>query len=126
MVLHATANAAPARSRLASLTPEPIARAFARMSTAYTESENPVIASLRGFTSSLGRMFDETETARVVRWVKEMDPGFQMEQFLRELREYIVPELVDAYVSADMAALKLWTSEAVSFARLPRFAFHRD
>ena len=36
-----------------------------------------------------------------------------MESFERELREYIVPEVVDAYLSADNEALKSWCSEAV-------------
>ena len=36
-----------------------------------------------------------------------------MEAFERELREYIVPEVVDAYLSADNEALKSWCSEAV-------------
>ena len=42
-----------------------------------------------------------------------LDPSFSMESFERELREYIVPEVVDAYLSADNEALKSWCSEAV-------------
>jgi len=45
--------------------------------------------------------------------MKVLDPSFSMEAFERELREYIVPEVVDAYLSADNEALKLWCSEAV-------------
>ena len=37
-----------------------------------------------------------------------------MESFLIELKEYIVPEIVDAYLSADKDELKQWMSEAVS------------
>lgn len=37
-----------------------------------------------------------------------------MEGFSRELREYIVPEVVDAYLSADKEALRMWCGEAVS------------
>ena len=39
-----------------------------------------------------------------------------MESFERELREYIVPEVVDAYLSADREALEAWCGEAVSAA----------
>lgn len=46
--------------------------------------------------------------------MKTLDPDFQMESFLRELREYIVPEIVDALVNADIKTLKQWMSEAVS------------
>ena len=68
----------------------------------------------RGVTNGLHRFFiEENETARVVRWMKTLDPDFQMEAFLRELREFIVPEVVDAFVSADIKTLKQWTSEAV-------------
>ena len=47
--------------------------------------------------------------------MKSMDPGFSREGFGRELREYIVPEVVDASLSADREALKAWCDEAVSF-----------
>ena len=49
-----------------------------------------------------------------MRSMKTLDPGFSMEAFERELREYIVPEVVDAYLSADNEALKAWCSEAVT------------
>jgi import inner membrane translocase subunit TIM44 len=67
----------------------------------------------RSVTGTIGRWFDETETAKVAKWVKEMDPSFTQESFLRELRDYIVPELVDAYVNADQPTLRQWCSEAV-------------
>ena len=43
-----------------------------------------------------------------------MDPMFSMETFPRELREYIIPEVVDAYLSADKEGLQRWCGEAVS------------
>ncbi|SCV70495.1 BQ2448_1889 [Microbotryum intermedium] len=113
VTLHATANVEKT-SRFASITPKPVADAFASMSHAYAESENPFVSSMRTVTSAIGRFFDETETAKVTKWVKELDPAFTTEGFLRELREYIVPELVDAYVNGDQPTLKAWCSEAVS------------
>ena len=86
---------------------------MASMSHAYAESENPVVMTMRGVTSTLGRWFAETETSKVTKWVKELDPAFTTEGFLRDLREYIVPELVDAYVNADQPTLRQWCSEAV-------------
>ena len=79
----------------------------------YQESENPVVSSVRSVTSTVASWFDENETARVLRSMKMLDPSFSMEAFERELREYIVPEVVDAYLSADNEALKSWCSEAV-------------
>jgi len=49
--------------------------------------------------------------AKVVGWVRELDPEFRMEPFLKELREYIVPEVVDAFIMGDQATLKMWCSE---------------
>jgi import inner membrane translocase subunit TIM44 len=63
----------------------------------------------------LGSWFDENETAQVLRLMKVMDPSFNKEGWERELREYIVPEVVDAYLTADQEALNAWCGEAVSF-----------
>ncbi|KAJ7210529.1 hypothetical protein GGX14DRAFT_451006 [Mycena pura] len=90
----------------------PVFRTFASIRQAYGESENPVVASMRGVTDSIGSWFDENETAQVMRLMKNLDPYFTREAFERELREYIVPEVIDAYLSADQAALKAWCGEA--------------
>ena len=48
----------------------------------------------------------------VIKKFREMDPSFQVEPFLREMREYILPEVLDAYVKGDTDTLKLWLSAA--------------
>ncbi|KAG8782109.1 protein translocase subunit [Serendipita sp. 401] len=91
----------------------PILRSFVDLRKAYDESENPVISSLRGVTESVSSfLFEETETAQVTRMFKTMDPSYDPETFQRELREYIIPEVVDAYLSADKDSLKMWCGEA--------------
>ncbi|KAA1470327.1 mitochondria import inner membrane translocase TIM44 subunit [Dentipellis sp. KUC8613] len=90
----------------------PVLQYFSSLRQAYDESENPVISSLRSVTSTVGSWFDENETAQVLRMMKTLDPSFTMESFERELREYIVPEVVDAYLTADQEAMKAWCSEA--------------
>ncbi|PVF97933.1 TIM44 subunit of mitochondria import inner membrane translocase [Serendipita vermifera] len=91
----------------------PILRGFVGLKRAYDESENPVISSLRGVTDSVGSfLFDETEQAQVTRMLKAMDPSFNIEEFQRDLREYIIPEVVDAYLSADKESLQTWCGEA--------------
>ncbi|KAI8985563.1 mitochondria import inner membrane translocase TIM44 subunit [Trametes punicea] len=90
----------------------PILRSLASLKQQYDESENPVISSIRNVTQTIGSWFDENESAQVQRLMKAMDPMFNMESFERELREYIVPEIVDAYLSADREALKAWCGEA--------------
>ncbi|KAK0618434.1 hypothetical protein B0T17DRAFT_495641 [Bombardia bombarda] len=82
------------------------------MKNVYQESENPLISTARSITDRVAGFFAENETALVIKKLRTMDPGFQVEPFLRDLREYILPEVLDAYVKADIATLKLWLSEA--------------
>jgi import inner membrane translocase subunit TIM44 len=92
----------------------PLLRTLASLRQAFDESENVVVASVRNATEAVGSWFDENETAQVMRLMKALDPDFSREAFDRELREYIVPEVVDAFLSADQPALKAWCGEAVS------------
>lgn len=78
----------------------------------YEESENPLISTARSITDRVTGFFAETETAQVIKKFREIDPNFQMEEFLRELREYVLPEVLDAYVKGDIETLKLWLSDA--------------
>ncbi|KAJ2975417.1 hypothetical protein NQ176_g5532 [Zarea fungicola] len=78
----------------------------------YEESENPLVSTARSITDRIGGWFAENETAMVVKKFREMDPSFQNEAFLQELREYILPEVLDAYVKGDVETLKLWLSAA--------------
>lgn len=100
----------------------PILRSFVSLRQAYDESENPVVSSLRSVTQTVGSWFDENETAQVMRLMKALDPAFNRESFERELREYIVPEVVDAYLSADKESLKSWCGEAVRIFALIRLS----
>ncbi|KZZ92641.1 TIM23 translocase complex subunit Tim44 [Ascosphaera apis ARSEF 7405] len=78
----------------------------------YQESENPLISTARSVSDAITGFFAENETAQVIKKFRQMDPTFQMEPFLRDLREYILPEVLDAYVKGDGKTLKLWLSEA--------------
>ena len=78
----------------------------------YEESENPLILTARSITDRVAGFFAENETAMVIKKFREMDPSFQVEPFLRDMREYILPEVLDAYVKGDNETLKLWLSAA--------------
>lgn len=112
MVLHKDSPRQEAWNKLKET--NPLLRSLSSFKQAFDESENPVVSSIRSATHSVARWFDETESAQVQRLMKAMDPSFNMESFERELREYIVPEVVDAYLTADQEALKAWCGEAVS------------
>lgn len=79
---------------------------------AYEESENGFVSTFRTIADKIGGFFEETETARVVRMFRELDPTFQQEDFLKDVRSYIIPEVLDAYVKGDSEVLKSWLSEA--------------
>ena len=82
------------------------------MKNTYEESENPLISTARSISDRVAGFFAENETALVIKKFREMDPSFQMEPFLRDMREYILPEVLDAYVKGDVETLKLWLSAA--------------
>ena len=113
LVLHASQPKQERWQRLKET--NPLLRKFTELNEAYRESEHPLVTSVRSVTDTVASWFDENETARVLRTMKAYDPDFTMESFERELREYIVPEVVDAYLSADKEALQAWCSEAVGF-----------
>jgi import inner membrane translocase subunit TIM44 len=78
------------------------------MKTVYNESDNAIIQTARSISDRISGFFAENETAMVIKRFREMDPNFQMEPFLTEMREYILPEVLDAYVKV----LKQWLSAA--------------
>jgi mitochondrial import inner membrane translocase subunit TIM44 len=82
------------------------------MKNTYEESENPIISTARSISDRVAGFFAENETAMVIKKFREMDPSFQMEPFLRDMREYILPEVLDAYVKGDVETLKMWLSAA--------------
>ena len=90
----------------------PLMRKLGELREAYDESENPLVERVRGVTEWVGSLFEENEFARVTRQMKLMDPSFNMETFTRDLREYVVPEIIDAYHGAQRHLLRQWCGEA--------------
>lgn len=90
----------------------PVMQRLFSLKDTYNESENPLISTARSISDRVSGFFAENETATVIKKFREMDPSFQLEPFLREMREYILPEVLDAYVKGDSETLKLWLSDA--------------
>jgi import inner membrane translocase subunit TIM44 len=82
------------------------------MKSAYNESDNAIVSTARSISDKIAGFFAENETAQVIKKFREMDPSFQLEPFLREMREYILPEVLDAYVKGDIETLRQWLSAA--------------
>lgn len=89
-----------------------LAQGFFSIKSIYNESDNALISTARSISDRITGFFAENETAMVIKKFREMDPNFQMEPFLTEMREYILPEVLDAYVKGDVAVLKEWLSAA--------------
>ncbi|KAN0067742.1 hypothetical protein V8E54_014307 [Elaphomyces granulatus] len=90
----------------------PLMQKLFSLKDTYNESENPLISTARGISDRVAGFFAENETAKVIKKFREMEPSFQLEPFLRDMREYILPEILDAYVKGDVETLKLWLSDA--------------
>lgn len=90
-----------------------VGRQFSDLKLKYwDESENPLVSSIRTVFEKVGGLFAETESAQVIRLFKQIDPSFNTEDFTKQLREYIIPEVLDAYVKGEEEVLKTWFSEA--------------
>ncbi|EGV63662.1 Tim44-domain-containing protein [Yamadazyma tenuis ATCC 10573] len=90
----------------------PIGKVFVLVKERWDESENGLISLIRTIVEKVVGFFAETEQAKVVRQFKQMDPSFRLTDFQKTLTNYIVPELLDAYVKNDEEILKNWLSEA--------------
>lgn len=90
----------------------PVGRGYVYLKEKWDESENGLISLVRTIFEKISGFFSETEQAKVVKQFRMMDPLFRVTDFTRSLTNYIVPELLDAYVKNDEAVLKRWLSEA--------------
>ena len=89
-----------------------VGKRFSAFGSVYRESENPLISTARSVSDRIAGFFAENETAMVIKKFREMDPNFQLDPFLNEMRNYILPEVLEAYVTGDVETLKLWLSAA--------------
>lgn len=78
----------------------------------WDENENPLIVGMRKVTSTVSKFFGETESSRVLTQFKLIDSNFSTNSFLKHLRNYIVPEILEAYIKGDEKVLRQWFSDA--------------
>ena len=90
----------------------PVMQRVFGLGAVYRESENPLISTARSVSDRIAGFFAENETAMVIKKFREMDPTFQLEPFLTEMRTYILPEVLEAYVKGDTETLQQWLSAA--------------
>ncbi|QOU22371.1 hypothetical protein BRETT_002550 [Brettanomyces bruxellensis] len=90
----------------------PLKKASSFLKEKWEEADNPLLVLIRNVGHKINKLFAETENAKVVKAFQQMDPNFTVTKFNKKLREYIVPEVLDAYESGDQKTLKKWLSEA--------------
>lgn len=106
VVVHETAK--PEEEKVES----PLNKMIQRWKISYEESDNGLVTAVRTITDSIGSIFGETEQAQVIKEFKKIDPHFNQDAFLREVRAYILPEVLEAYVRGDGTTLQKWLSES--------------
>ncbi|KAG0002474.1 protein translocase subunit [Entomortierella chlamydospora] len=94
----------------------PVVQGVFNMKKNYDDSDNVFIAWARVVTDKISdawvSMMDETENAKTIRALQMVDPNFRMDNFMKECREFIIPEVMDAVLNADSETLHEWCSEA--------------
>lgn len=60
-----------------------------------------------------GTMVEETEHGQTIAALRESDPHFEVEHFLKDAREFMIPEVMEAFIEWQPAELKQWCSEGV-------------
>ena len=59
-------------------------------------------------------MFSKTEMSEVLTEICKMDPNFDKELFIRDCRDDIIPNVLEAMIRGDLEILEDWCHEAVS------------
>ncbi|KAF9358700.1 protein translocase subunit [Mortierella sp. AD094] len=94
----------------------PVVQGVFNMKKNYEDSDNVFIAWARVVTDKISdvwvSMLDETENAKTIKALQMIDPHFKMDNFMKECREFIIPEIMDAVLNADSETLHEWCSEA--------------
>ncbi|KAF9581071.1 protein translocase subunit, partial [Lunasporangiospora selenospora] len=94
----------------------PVVQGVFSMKKNYEDSENVFVAWARVVTDKIGDLWtsalDETENAKTIRSLQMINPEFKMDSFMKEAREFIIPEIMDAVLTADSETLNEWCSEA--------------
>jgi len=78
-------------------------------------SQHPIIWKLRDISD---KVFGETDAGYAIGEIMKVDPSFNMEAFLKEMEEYMIPIIIEAYLKPDMPLLR-----AVTEANATRYIF---
>jgi import inner membrane translocase subunit TIM44 len=75
------------------------------------ESDNPVLRMWRNWKEN--SVSSEPETVKVIKAFRTVEPLFEQNEFLKELANFMIPDILDAYLTANVADMQAWTTEGV-------------
>ena len=75
------------------------------------ESETPILRMWREWKER--SMANEPESVKVIKAFKSVDPIFDQHTFLKEAANFLVADILDAYLKGDVKVLKEWGTEGV-------------
>ncbi|KAJ3373456.1 Multifunctional pyrimidine synthesis protein CAD [Kappamyces sp. JEL0680] len=113
MVMHRSSRLAAAWEDFK--TKSPLGQTLHSYKRSVEESNNPLLRAWRNLKEKT--TVNETETARVVRAFKQVQHDFDQHVFLKEAANFMIADILDAYLKGDKAVLAQWGTEA-AFARL--------
>ncbi|KAJ3270891.1 protein translocase subunit [Terramyces sp. JEL0728] len=88
----------------------PIAQKLFSFSKSMEENDSAVLRFWRNLKEKT--VMEESETVKVIKAIRSVDPTFNQSEFLQETAHFVVPDLLDAYLKADEAVLQEWLTEA--------------
>ncbi|ORY45668.1 hypothetical protein BCR33DRAFT_765459 [Rhizoclosmatium globosum] len=91
----------------------PIAQKLSGLSKSFEESENPAVESVRDTWYKVKSWFDETEEAKCISAFRLVDPSFRKEEFLAEMAQFVIPEILEGNLKGNLAPIKKWCNEKV-------------
>jgi import inner membrane translocase subunit TIM44 len=95
----------------------PVIQGIFSMRRRIDESDNILINAARivneRIKNVLGLVFDETEHAQTLAEIRMIDPTFNLDTFMKETREFVIPEVLEAFIDWDKKKLSQWCSESV-------------
>lgn len=95
----------------------PVMQNMLNMRRRYEESDNVLLNTSRVLMDRMRDMFgtvmEESEHAHTIAEIREHDPSFTVDRFMKDAREFMIPEVLEAFVDWNRNELKQWCSASV-------------
>ncbi|TPX30296.1 hypothetical protein SmJEL517_g06117 [Synchytrium microbalum] len=89
----------------------PLTKSLLQAHRRIEESDSPFMDRVRGIMYTVQGAFEETEQAQVVRAIQTVEPGFSIDNFIREATRWMIPDIMETYLRSDKVGLKDWVND---------------